>query len=57
MEHSIELLTVASFLLLVAGMGLDLARHGLAKKRIDYRVGQALRRGLAQAGGVPARGA
>jgi len=54
MEQSIIVLTVFCFLVLVAGVALDAIRRGLTKKRNDYRMGQALRRGLAHTGAVPA---
>jgi hypothetical protein len=57
MEHSIEILTVSSFLVLIVGTGLDFARRGFTKKRNDYRMGRALRRGLANTDGLPAQGA
>lgn len=48
MERSIMILTVSSFLVLALAMALDFAHREFTKKRKDYRMGQALRRGLAQ---------
>jgi hypothetical protein len=38
---------VSGTALLAAGIGVDWMRREVAKKRNDYRMGQALRRGLA----------
>jgi hypothetical protein len=47
MEHIITISLVSGAGLLGAGVGLGWARRELNKKRTDYRMGQALRRGLA----------
>ena len=51
MEHSLIAMVVTGFVLLVAGTALDHVRREFARKRNDYRMGQALRRGLSQPGG------
>jgi hypothetical protein len=48
MEHSITILMVSAFLVLAVAMTLDFAHREFTKKRKEYRMGQALRRGLAQ---------
>ena len=47
MNQSITYIAATLFVLIVAA-GLDHARRELLKKRRDYRMGQALRRGLLQ---------
>jgi hypothetical protein len=52
MEHILTLSIVSATGIMGAGIGLGLMRRGLAKKRNDHRMGQALRRGLANPDGV-----
>ncbi|HEX3743518.1 MAG TPA: hypothetical protein VHW09_06300 [Bryobacteraceae bacterium] len=52
MEHIVTIALIAASALLGAGVGLDWVFRGLNKKRNDYRMGQALRRGLANPDGV-----
>jgi hypothetical protein len=47
---TISLISVTG--LLGAGVGLGWARRELTKKRKDYRMGQALRRGIANPDGI-----
>jgi hypothetical protein len=56
MEHSIALLLVSSTVMLMVSVGLGWARREFTKKRNDYRMSQALRRGLANPNGVWPRG-
>ena len=51
MEHSVMVLMVAAFLVLAVAAGLDFGRRQFTRKRNDYRMGQALRRGFSQPGG------
>ena len=55
MEHILTLSLISASVLLGAGVGLGWAHRELNKKRNDYRMGQALRRGLANPDGVRAR--
>ena len=48
MEHSLTILVVGCTLILVMFVGLDYSRRELVRKRQEYRMRQALRRGLAQ---------
>jgi hypothetical protein len=48
MEHSITIPMVSAFLVLALAMALNFAHREFTKKRRDYRMSQALRRGLAQ---------
>jgi hypothetical protein len=52
MEHLITISLVSATALLGAGMVLAWMRREVAKKRNDYRMGQALRRGLANPEGM-----
>jgi hypothetical protein len=49
----ISLISATGFL--GAGVGVDWARRELTKKRKSYRMGQALRRGIANPDGIRAR--
>jgi hypothetical protein len=55
MEHLITISVVFVTVLLLGGIGLDWARRKVTEKRNDYRIGQALRRGLANPDGVRTR--
>jgi len=56
MEHLIALLLVAATVMLMASVGLNWAHRELTRKRKDYRMSQALRRGLANPDGVRPHG-
>jgi hypothetical protein len=56
MEHLITISLVLATVSLAAGVGLDWMRREVTKKRNDYRMGQALRRGLANPEGMRPRG-
>jgi hypothetical protein len=51
MEHLMVVFVVGGTLILSLAVGLDYSRRELIKKRKDYRMRQALRRGLAQPDG------
>lgn len=55
MEHIVTIALIAAIGLLVAGVAFDWAWREWNKQRQDYRMGQALRRGLANPDGVRAR--
>jgi hypothetical protein len=55
MEQIMTISLVSATGLLGAGVGLGWARRELTKKRNDYRMSQALRRGLANPDGVRPR--
>ena len=55
MEQLLTISLVSVATLLGAGIGLGWAHRELLKKRADYRMGQALRRGLANPDGVRTR--
>jgi hypothetical protein len=48
MEHLVTILLIGCTLILALAVGLDYSRRELVKKRQEYRMRQALRRGLAQ---------
>jgi hypothetical protein len=52
MEQLLTISLVSATSLLGAGVGLGWARRELNKKRTDNRMGQALRRGLANPDGI-----
>jgi predicted lysophospholipase L1 biosynthesis ABC-type transport system permease subunit len=56
MEHSITLLLISATAMLLAAVGLTWARREFTRKRKDYRMSQALRRGLANPDGIRPRG-
>ena len=56
MEQILTISLVSASGLLGAGVGLNWARRELNKKRTDYRMSQALRRGLANPDGERPRG-
>ena len=55
MERWLTILVVSGVAMLMLSAGFDLAHRTLSKKRKDYRMRQALRRGLADPDGVQAR--
>jgi hypothetical protein len=52
MESLMTVSLVSGTALLAAGIGVDWMRREVTKKRNDYRMGQALRRGLANPEGM-----
>jgi len=52
MEQIITISLVSATGLMGAGVGLGWVRRGMTKKRNDHRIGQALRRGLANPEGI-----
>jgi hypothetical protein len=52
MEQILTVVLVSAATSMAAGFGLGWARREFAKKRLDYRMGQALRRGIANPDGV-----
>jgi hypothetical protein len=56
MDHSMTVFLVSGFCTVLIAAGLNFVRREFSKQRRDYRMGQALRRGLLQADGIQTRG-
>jgi hypothetical protein len=52
MDHSMTVYFVTALCLLTIAAGLNMARREFNKKRRDYRMNQALRRGLMESEGL-----
>jgi hypothetical protein len=52
MEHFMIIAIASASTLLGAGFGLDRMRHQITRRRNEYRMSQALRRGLSNPDGI-----
>jgi hypothetical protein len=52
MEHLITASVISGVVVMAAGVGFSWMHRGVIRKRNDYRIGQALRRGMANPEGV-----